>query len=427
MREPGDTQPAGGDCPHLGQSYNPLEEPQLDNPYPFYARARSEEPVFFSERLQAWVVTRYDDVRSILLRPDIFSSKDTFRPIVTWVPEVFQVLARSDAATVPIFINTDGREHMRFRTPLNQAFVPARLKAMESTIRPVAHRLVDTFYKEGHTDLVANFAGPLPQEIILRLFGIPQADMAQCKRWSEDYLALIASPLSPQRQVECAHSFVAFNEYMAALAEKRSANLGEDVVSCLLTVHYDEAQPLTRAEVVATLSTVLLAGHEATTNVIGTAVYLLLSQPERWQHVCEHPEDIPAAVEEILRFDTTHGFFRTALQEAQVGGVTIPAGGRIFPAYASADHDEARFANAEQFDLQRSPNQHLAFGHGVHFCVGAPLARIELRIAVEVLSQRLPQLRLQPHQHISYHPMLLGRSLRQLGVAWSVAQEEHAP
>src|SRR5260370_12204236 len=115
MREPGDTQPAGGDCPHLGQSYNPLEEPQLDNPYPFYARARSEEPVFFSERLQAWVVTRYDDVRSILLRPDIFSSKDTFRPIVTWVPEVFQVLARSDAATVPIFINTDGREHMPFR------------------------------------------------------------------------------------------------------------------------------------------------------------------------------------------------------------------------------------------------------------------------------------------------------------------------
>src|SRR5438045_3686495 len=191
MLKPDDAQPGEVDCPHLGQLYNPLEGPQLDNPYPFYTQARSEEPVFFSERLQAWVVTRYDDVRSVLLQPDIFSSKDTLRPVVTWVPEVFQVLARSDAAAVPSIINTDGREHLRFRTPLNQAFLPARLKAMEGTIRAVAHRLVDTFDEEGHTDLVAHFAGPLPQEIILRLFGIPYVDIAQCKHWSEDTHALI--------------------------------------------------------------------------------------------------------------------------------------------------------------------------------------------------------------------------------------------
>jgi len=220
---------------------------------------------------------------------------------------------------------------------------------------------------------------------------------------------------------------VAFHEYMAALAEKRSAHPGEDVVSCLLTVHYDEEQPLTKAEVVATLTGVLLAGHETTTNAIGMAVYLLLSQPERWQRVCRHPEDIPSAVEEVLRFDSAvPTFYRTALQEAQVGGVTIPAGDLLLLAYASANRDEVRFANAEQFDLHRSPNQHLAFGHGVHFCVGAPLARIEGRIAVEVLSQRLPQLRLQPHQQLSYAANLMFRGLTHLTVAWSVTQEERS-
>ncbi len=316
---------------------------------------------------------------------------------------------------------------MRFRTPLNQAFVPARLKSMEGTIRTVAHRLVDTFFKEGQSDLIASFAGPLPQEIILRLYGIPQADLAQCKRWSDDSHALIASPLSSERQVECAQSLVAFHKYMAALAERRSGNPGEDVVSCLLTVHYDEEQPLSRAEMVATLAGVLLSGHETTTNLIGTAVYLLLSQPQRWQRVCRHPEDIPAAIEEALRFDAAvPTFYRTALQEARVGGVTIPAGDLLLLVYASANRDEARFANAEQFDLQRSPNQHLGFGHGVHFCVGAPLARIEGRIAVEVLSQRLPQLCLQPHQHISYAPNLMFRGLTQLSVAWSVTQEERS-
>src|SRR5256886_8660103 len=173
MLKPDDALPGEVDCPHLGPEYNPLEGPQLENPYPFYARARREEPVFFSERLQAWIVTRYEDIRSVLLRPDIFSSKDTLRPVVSWVPEVFQVLATC-YGFVPIMINTDGREHLRLRTPLNHAFLPARLKSMEGAIRAVAHRLVDTFFKEGQTELMAQFAGPLPQEIILMLFGIPQ-------------------------------------------------------------------------------------------------------------------------------------------------------------------------------------------------------------------------------------------------------------
>ena len=405
-------------CPHLGRQYHPLEGSQLEHPYPFYAQARCEEPIFFSERLQAWIVTRYDDVRSIISQPDLFSSKDTLRPVVAFTPEVFQVLA-AGYGFVPSITNTDGKEHMRFRVPLNQAFLPARLKSMEGIIRAVANRLVDAFFNESIADIIAQFAGPLPLEIILTLFGIPQTDMAQCKRWSDDAHALTASPLSPQRQLECARNFVAFQHYLAALVEKRSNTLSDDVVRCLLTICPADTRPLTMAEMVITLLGVLLAGHETTTNLIGTALYLLLSQPERWQYVCEHPEDIPLAMEEVLRFDSpVQTFYRTALQETQVGGIIIPKGALLLVVYGSANRDEAQFLNPDRFDLHRSPNRHLAFGHGVHFCVGAPLARLEGRIALEVLSQRFPQLRLKPDQSLSHLPNLMFRGFVQLEVEW---------
>src|SRR5437016_5667329 len=144
-------------CPHFGQEYSPLESPQLDNPYPFYARARREEPIFFSEVLQAWIVTRYDDVKSILSHPESFSSKDTLRPVVAFTPEVLQVLA-TGYGFVPTITNTDGNEHVRFRVPLNQAFLPARLKSMEGEIHAVANRLIDGFSSGGKADLVAQFA-----------------------------------------------------------------------------------------------------------------------------------------------------------------------------------------------------------------------------------------------------------------------------
>jgi cytochrome P450 len=405
-------------CPHPGQQYNPLEGAQLEYPYPFYARARDEEPIFFSERLQAWVVTRYEDVRSILAQPDIFSSKDVLRPVVPFTPEVFQVLA-TGYGFVPTVTNTDGSEHQRFRVPLNQAFLPTHLKAMEGTIRTVANRLVDGFFNVGQMEIITQFAGPLSQEIILTLFGIPQVDMARCKRWSDEAHALTVSPLSAERQVECAQSFVAFQHYLANLIEQRRHTLSDDVVSCLLTVRPGDARPLDLAEMVTTLLGVFIAGHETTTNMIGTALYLLLDQPERWQHICAHPADIPLAVEEVLRFDgPVQTFYRTALQKVQVGDITIPEGALLLIVYGSANRDEALFAQADQFNLHRHPNRHMAFGYGEHFCVGAPLGRLEGRIALETLSQRLPHLRLLANQTPTHLPNLMFRGFAQLQVEW---------
>lgn len=402
----------------LGQQYDPLAGKLLDNPHPFYARARQEEPVFFSERLQSWIVTRYDDVQAILAQPGIFSSKDTLRPAVSFMPETFQILA-TGYAFVPVITNTDGNEHQRFRVPLNHVFLPARLKTLEGLTRTIANRLIDSFFKEGQAEIIARFAGPLPQEIILRLLGIPEEDLVQCKSWSDDVHALTEAPLPPERQVECARSMVAFQQYCTALIEKRRHTPQDDLVTALLTVRPEHTQPLTMAEMVNMLIGVFIAGHQTVTNLISSALHLLLSQREYWQAICQRPASIPTVVEEVLRFSSpVQTFHRTALRETQVGGVTIPEGALLLVVFSSANRDEAHFGNPDQFELERSPNRHLAFGYGVHFCVGAPLARLEGRIALETLSQHLPELHLQPGQTLNYLPRLMFRGLEQLKVAW---------
>jgi len=422
MAERPSTQSGANSCPHLANEYHPLTSPQLDNPYPFYMRARSEEPVFFSEEINAWVITRYNDIKSILLQPEIFSSKDTMRPIVKFTPEVLQVLNQG-YRKVPETVNSDGINHLRFRTPLNKVFSPPRMKAMAPTVRKVVNQLIDDFINDGEAEIMTQFANMLPLEIILLLYDIPLARMDDCKRWCTDMHGLISEPLSPERQLECAQSRVAFHRYIGHMIEERRKALGEDVISLMLTVHYDPAQPLSEDELVRVLSATLLAGHETTAMLIGNALHLLLKRPELWQKLCEQPNIISNAIEEVLRYDgPIHAFHRTALQEVQVGAVTIPAGSLLLLVYGSANYDEAQFPTPEQFDIYRSPNRHLSFGHGIHFCVGAPLARLEAQIALEMLSQRLPHLRLKPEQSISYIPRLLMRGLTKLEVEWDVEQ-----
>jgi cytochrome P450 len=421
MTEQLSTQSGAHPCPHLANEYHPLTSPQLDNPYSFYMHSRSEKPIFFDEEINAWVITRYNDIKSILLQPEIFSSKDTMRPIVKFAPEVLQVL-KQGYRKVPETVNSDGINHLRFRTPLNKVFSPPRMKAMAPTIRKVVNKLIDEFINDGEAEIMTQFANLLPLEIILLLYDIPLARMDDCKRWCTDMHGLISAPLSPERQLECAQSRVEFHRFIGQMIEERRKALGEDVISLMLTIHYDHAQPLDEDELVRVLSATLLAGHETTALLIGNALYLLHKRPELWQKLCEQPNLIPNAIEEVLRYDgSIHAFHRTALQEVEVGGVTIPAGSLLLLVYGSANHDETQFTNPELFDISRSPNRHLSFGHGIHFCVGAPLARLEAQIALEVLSQRLPHLRLKPEQSISYIPRLLMRGLTKLELEWDIS------
>lgn len=398
----------------LGATFDPLAE----DPYAFYRQARQSEPVIYCPPLDAWLVTGYMDIQRILLQPEVFSSRDTLTSPVTFAPEALQELLQG-YLPVPIVLNSDGPQHTRFRVPLTRAFAPARIRALEPFVREVAHRLVDSFDARGRCEIVSRFAYPLALEVVLKLLGVPGQDIEQTRIWSQDWLMLMSVQLDEGTQVACARNTVAFQKYLAQLVARRRAAPQDDLISALLADTSGE-EPLTEAELVITLQGLILAGHESTTNMIGTGLLLLLERTEPWQTLCAHPEGIPQAVEEILRYDAPIQMFaRTTTREVEINGVRIPQDAALLLLYGSGNRDEAVFPNADEFQVRRTPNHHLAFGHGVHFCVGAALARLEGRVAFEVLCQRLPGLRLVPGQTLTHIPTLLFRGYERLEVAWT--------
>lgn len=398
----------------LGAAFDPLAE----DPYPFYALARQQEPVAYSPDLNAWLVTRHEDIQSVLLQPEKFSSRDTLTSPVTFSPRVLEELIQG-FLPVPIVLNTDGADHTRFRVPLTRAFAPARMRAIEPFIRQIAHRLIDGFAEQRRAEIISQFAYPLALEVVLTLLGIPRDDIDQTRQWSHDWLMLMSIQLAEEQQVACARGTVAFQRYLARLIAERRDAPEDDLISTLLQFSTPGVEPLTENELVILLQGLILAGHESTTNMIGTGLLLLLEQPERWRTLCAQPELIPSTVEEILRFDAPIQMFaRTTTQEVTIGGVTLPEDASLLLLYGSGNRDSAVFAQPDEFQLQRSANHHLAFGHGVHFCVGAALARLEGRIAFETLCERLPELRLVPGQELTHIPTLLFRGYERLEVAW---------
>ena len=401
----------------LGALYHPLHGEQLENPYPFYERARREEPIFFSPDLDTWVVTRYDDILAILNQPDVFSSKDALRPVVRFTPAVFAELSKGYPFVTNV-VDSDGAVHSRFRNAVARAFVPSRIRALEPFIQEVIHSLVDAFEKDHQADLISQFCYPLPLEVALHLIGVPREDMAATKKLSDCTSMLVNSPLPEELQVEYARAFVQEQRYFLQLINERRKSPRQDLISDLLDTPAGE-QPFDDAQLVNTLVSLVVAGHETTTQLIGNGLFLLLSQPERWSALCAHPENIPQVIEEILRYDSpVPAFFRTTTREATVGNMTFPANTLLMVVYGSANRDESQFPHADEFDMQRAPNRHLAFGHGIHFCVGAFLARKQGQMAFETLCQRLPNLRLASQQTLSHSPILRQRGYKRLDVVW---------
>ncbi len=320
---------------------------------------------------------------------------------------------------VPNAISSDGLNHKRFRDPYVKAFSPARMAKHEGYVRKVVHHLVDEFIVDGHADIIAQFAYPLTLEMILHTMGIPQERMTDAKQWSRDLIAFLYSPLSEERQVECAHGLVAFQHYIAGLIEERRKEPREDAISEMVHSQVEGAELLSMNELVSALCGLVMAGHKTTIDLIGNGLALLLNPLSRWQQLCAHPELIPTTIEEILRYDSpVQALLRTTTREVTLADVTLPMGARILLVFGSANRDDMQFPEAERFDMQRTPNRHLGFGYGIHFCVGAPLARLEGRVAFEVLTQRIPHIRLSPNQQLAHYPILAFRGYKRLDVEW---------
>ncbi|HEY0605599.1 MAG TPA: cytochrome P450 [Herpetosiphonaceae bacterium] len=413
--------PAESSSSDAGLVFRPLDPEQLVDPYPFYTLARDEQPVFYSADFDSWIVTRYDDIVRVTQDAKRYSSANSIAGGA--LPPDIQAILAQGYERVPNLIDTDPPEHTRMHTVIRKAFTPQRIAVLEPQIRAIATGLIDSFAQDGKADLMERFAFPLPGLVMCDLLGVPREDLPQIKRWSDDWMATISLTDTHERLVEAAHGFVAFQKYIAAQLEDRSRAPREDLLSVLVPESLGGSAPISLEEAIAMSIAVLGAGHETTTHLLLNMMQALIRHPDQLQLVRERPELIPNVIEETLRYESpSRCIFRTTAAEVELGGVTLPPGTRLILIWPSGNRDERRFPEPDRFDItRRDAAQHLGFGRGVHFCIGAALARLEGRIALELLLDRLPNPRLQPGTKLEYWPNLFMRGYRQLPLEWDVA------
>lgn len=363
------------------------------NPFPFYARLRAEAPVCrvtLPDKQSAWIISRYDDVVATL--KDERLVKDKFNALTPeqatkqpWVPGFFKPLTRN-------MLDLDAPDHTRLKGLVHKAFTPRLIEQMRVRIETLTEELLDDVERRGQFDLIRDYALPLPTTIIAEMLGIPAEDGKKFNRWSS---AIVASNQGSLGMLKAIPNIAAFMSYLRKLIKVRRANPQDDLISALVAVE-ETGDLLNEDELLAMIFLLLVAGHETTVNLIGNGVLALLEHPDQMERLRSDPTLIKPAVEELLRYNgpLETATERYAREEITIEGVTIPRGGLVFAALASANRDESQFPNADTLDLNREPNRHLAFGQGVHYCMGAPLARMEGQIAINTLLRRMPDLRL---------------------------------
>jgi cytochrome P450 len=375
--------------------YDPRRLDVIADPFPSYQVLRAEDPVHWSDILGGWVLTRYDDVKNALL--DRRLSADRITPFAK------HLSADSHAGIADLLqglgdwaVFTDPPKHTRLRGVMNTAFTSRAIESREPIIQDLVDRLLDAIAPTGRTDLIADFAYPLPAAVIAGMLGASVDDLDRIKRWSDDLAAFVGSALAtPDKRTRAQGAMVDMSGYFRALVAARRSEPRDDMMSAMLVAE-GRADGLSEDELVATCVLLLFAGHETTTNLIGNGLVALLRHPAELAALAADPSLAGSAVEELLRYDgPTQAVTRIAVEDVELRGRHIRRGARVFLNLSAANRDPDQFADPEQLNVRRQDNRHLAFGHSIHFCVGAPLARLEARIAIPALLCRLPDLRLE--------------------------------
>ncbi|MEV4576070.1 cytochrome P450 [Nonomuraea jabiensis] len=391
------------------------------DPYPVYARARAAPGLTFVEELDAWLVARHADVREVLGRPDDFSSKGALRPDVIPGPLAFAELAGAPGGA-PVVLSTDGEAHARYRRPLTRGLSPAKVAAVLPFVRATAGDLVASFSKAGtrrHVEWMSGYARPLPAAVIGHLLGLDPADVPGAIRAGNRAEDLLFTPMSEDDQVAAAREVAALRHLLAAhAARSRTAGSLTGELSRGLAPSPGEPTPEQHDEIVANTQNVMLAGHLTTTALLGTVVHRLLRERDQWELLCARPELAGAAIEEAARYEApVQGFRRTVTRPLELAGTALDEGETVFVSFGSAGRDEAVFERPDEFDIAREPVRHLSFGHGVHGCPGALLAREQLKVTLELLVRELPGLRLAG-EDVVMAATLIHRAPEELHLCW---------
>ncbi len=393
-----------------GTAYNPLAPRVIQDPYPTYARLRSRSPAHRSRVLNAWVFTRYADVEAILRDYRRFSNVPTNRSL----PPRQRSALPSRADWTMLF--HDPPEHTRLRALVNKAFTPRAVDALEPHIRTIMGQLLDDIDDPSGFDLIAAVANPLPVIVIAEMLGVPPEDREQFKHWSDERARLLEPVITPEERKRALDAGESFDAYFKPVIEARRRAPQDDIVSALAQAE-EEGDKLTTREVLNMLRLLLVAGNETTTNLLGNGLLSLLRNPEQLQLLQEDQSRIPAAVEELLRFDSPVQLdFRGVLEDCEVNGASLRRGDGAVLAIGAANRDPEVFDEPERLDVQRSRGSNISFGRGVHHCIGAPLARLEGRIALEVLLERFSSMRLLTDRPVFRRAIVL-RGLESLPMA----------
>ena len=405
-------------CP-VAHGFDPLSPTNVADPYPAFRELREAGPAFYMPELDHYIVTRYRDIEQILLDRDTWSASNASSPLVTPCEAAQKVLA-AGYKRVPTLNNADPPRHGPMRKAVLSTMTPRRLKALEPDLRAYAENLVDGFIDEPVIDLVDRLTFPFPGYAAFSLLGFPAEDTDKLRDWSAKRVLLTYGRLSDEAQVEVAEIICAFWAYCEDHVAARRVERADDLTSDLLDLADAKPDQLNDFDIVNMIYSMALAGHETTTNTTGNGMRALLTDRTQWTALIDDPSLIPNAVEEILRYDgPVLNHRRLARVETEVGGVTLPAGAKVMMCFGSAARDPEIFEDdPERFDVAREDAElHLAFGKGPHLCLGAALGRLEVRIVLELLTTRTPDMALIPDQVFEYSPNALFRGLKSLMVA----------
>jgi cytochrome P450 len=392
--------------------FNPMDPEFVADPYPMYHRLRAEDPVHHSP-LGFWVLTRYPDVLAMLRDPRLIKE-----PIAAFVAARFGVAVPPGLGLS--MLDRDPPDHTRLRGLVSKAFTPRALERLRPEIQQIVDGLLDEVRGRGSMDLIEEFAYPLPVRVICEMLGVPVKDHERFKAWGLDIArgldAIMLPPDSPvgQRSVSGRRALA---EYFRELIAERRAAPRDDMLSALIAAE-EAGDTLSEEELLATCILLLVAGHETTVNLIGNGTLALLRHPAELRKLRDNPGLIGSAVEELLRFDgPVQRTARIPSEDITIGGQTIGKGEMVMPFLGAADRDPTQFPDPDRLDITRSDNRHIAFGMGIHFCLGAPLARMEGQIAINTLLARLPRLTLATDQP-QFRQSLTLRGLEALPVSF---------
>ncbi len=412
--------PAPSGCP-VDHEFSPYTAKYVANPYAWLGRKRENQPVFYSEELGYVVVTRMEDVQEIFMNPKVFSSENVQDPVFPICKEAADILTAEDYDPVAVMSNRQQPDHTRIRKYTQAGFSGRRMRVLEPIIARRAVELIDAMLSEGPpAEWISAVGNPLPGEVIFRLLGFPESDDEQLKEWTNDRLEFTWGKSDEAYQIEVAKNLLAYWRYVAAYVEMRRDDPADDFTSELLAAHAENPDDLSYKEVQSVVYGLSFAGHEIVRNLISNALLCLLGEREHWERLCEDPSQIKVAIEEVLRFNSAQTSWRRVTTcETEFRGYTLPAGTQVFMSLASANHDPRVFANPERFDMDReNAGSHIAFGRGIHMCLGRLLAKLEVRIVLETLIQKVPSLRLVIGQELGYYPNFSFRGPKTLYLTW---------